>query len=115
MSFDLNDPRHPWARLTRAAREVRDEREASARLESERGQLSLLGRQKTIAAQMAALKAEADLVAQELSTSASGEKDRRDRGARDRMAMAISRRQKVVPGRPAAPEKRRNARTSNGR
>ena len=29
MSFDLNDPRHPWARLTKAARTVRDERDAA--------------------------------------------------------------------------------------
>jgi hypothetical protein len=30
MNQDLNDPRHPWSRLTAAAREVRDERDASA-------------------------------------------------------------------------------------
>lgn len=29
MNHDLNDPRHPWARLTKAARSARDEREAS--------------------------------------------------------------------------------------
>jgi len=100
----------------RLAQEAADrEREASARLESERGQLSLLGRQKTLAAQIAALKAEADLVAQELSASASGEKDRQDREARDRTAMAISRRQEAGSGRPGAPGRRRNGRTSNDR
>lgn len=30
MNQNLNDPRHPWSRLTAAAREVRDERDASA-------------------------------------------------------------------------------------
>lgn len=30
MNQNLNDPRHPWQRLTTAAREVRDERDASA-------------------------------------------------------------------------------------
>ena len=30
MSPNLNDPRHPWARLTAAARTVRDDRDASA-------------------------------------------------------------------------------------
>ena len=30
MNHNLNDPRHPWSRLTTAAREVRDERDASA-------------------------------------------------------------------------------------
>lgn len=30
MSSPLNDPRHPWARLTAAARTVRDDREPSA-------------------------------------------------------------------------------------
>ncbi|MBL9199978.1 MAG: hypothetical protein JNL39_05690 [Opitutaceae bacterium] len=30
MSPNPNDPRHPWARLTSAARMVRDERDASA-------------------------------------------------------------------------------------
>ncbi len=30
MSTNLNDPRHPWARLTSAARTVRDDRDASA-------------------------------------------------------------------------------------
>jgi hypothetical protein len=29
MNHDLNDPRHPWARLTSAARNVRDERDVS--------------------------------------------------------------------------------------
>jgi hypothetical protein len=28
--MNLNDPRHPWSRLTAAARQVQDEREASA-------------------------------------------------------------------------------------
>ncbi len=30
MNQNFNDPRHPWARLTAAAREVRDERDSSA-------------------------------------------------------------------------------------
>ncbi len=30
MNQNLNDPRHPWARLTSAARTTRDERDASA-------------------------------------------------------------------------------------
>ena len=30
MNFPLNDPRHPWTRLTAAARTVRDERDLSA-------------------------------------------------------------------------------------
>jgi hypothetical protein len=30
MNQNFNDPRHPWSRLTAAAREVRDERDASA-------------------------------------------------------------------------------------
>lgn len=30
MNHNLNDPRHPWARLVAAAREVRDERATSA-------------------------------------------------------------------------------------
>lgn len=30
MSSHFNDPRHPWARLTAAARTVRDDRDASA-------------------------------------------------------------------------------------
>jgi hypothetical protein len=30
MNHNMNDPRHPWARLTVAAREVRDERETKA-------------------------------------------------------------------------------------
>jgi hypothetical protein len=64
---------------------------------------------------MAALKAEADLVAQELSTSVSGEKDRQDRETRDRTAMAISRRQEAGAVRPARRGKNRNARTSKGR
>ena len=29
MNFDLNDPRHPWSRLTAAARQVRDDRDVS--------------------------------------------------------------------------------------
>jgi len=29
MNHDLNDPRHPWSRLTAAARQARDERDAS--------------------------------------------------------------------------------------
>jgi hypothetical protein len=30
MNIHLNDPRHPWARLTTAARTVRDDRDTSA-------------------------------------------------------------------------------------
>lgn len=30
MNLNLNDPRHPWSRLTAAARRVRDERDSSA-------------------------------------------------------------------------------------
>ena len=30
MNHNLNDPRHPWSRLTAAAREVRDARDESA-------------------------------------------------------------------------------------
>jgi hypothetical protein len=30
MNHPLNDPRHPWSRLTAAARQVNDERETSA-------------------------------------------------------------------------------------
>jgi hypothetical protein len=30
MNQNFNDPRHPWARLTAAAREVRDERDSGA-------------------------------------------------------------------------------------
>ena len=30
MNHNLNDPRHPWARLTAAARNVRDDRDDSA-------------------------------------------------------------------------------------
>jgi hypothetical protein len=30
MNHNLNDPRHPWSRLTAAAREVRDDRDESA-------------------------------------------------------------------------------------
>ena len=30
MNQNFNDPRHPWARLTAAAREVKDERDSSA-------------------------------------------------------------------------------------
>ena len=30
MSHNLNDPRHPWTRLTAAAREVRNDRDTSA-------------------------------------------------------------------------------------
>ena len=100
----------------RLAQEAADrEREAAARLDAQRGQLALLGRQKTLAAQMAALKAEADLVAQELSKSSSGEKDRQDREARDRTAMAISRRQEIGSPRPARRARSRNGGTPDGR
>ena len=30
MNQNLNDPRHPWSRLTAAARQVRDDRDSSA-------------------------------------------------------------------------------------
>ena len=30
MNLQLNDPRHPWSRLTAAARQVQDERDVSA-------------------------------------------------------------------------------------
>jgi len=93
----------------RLAQETADrERELARRLEAARGELSLRGRQKELEAKMAALKAESDLVDQELSNVGAREKDRLDRGAKDQSAMASSRRERSSPDASARRERSRN-------